>query len=129
MNPWLLPWLGLYRWPLSGDVTQDIAPVTRWLSPQLEVNFAGDTKIEAEVVADVASYGKQLGIVSEAVLEIADGKQGAAVERLRSLVADVDEIKRRHAENLEKRARADLAKLKETDPSALERLLGEFREP
>jgi hypothetical protein len=58
MNPWLFPWWGLFKWPLSGDVTQDIAPITSLLSPQFEFNFAGNRRIESEVIADVASYGK-----------------------------------------------------------------------
>ena len=57
MNPWLFPWLRLFKGPLSGNVTQDIAPITSWLSPQFEFNFAGNRRIEAEIVEDVASYG------------------------------------------------------------------------
>ena len=58
MNPWLFPGWGLFKWPLSGDVSPDSAPITRLLSPQLEFKFAGNRRIESEVIADVASYGK-----------------------------------------------------------------------
>ena len=70
---------GLPKGPFSGDVTHDIAPITGRLSSQFEFNFAGNGRVEAEVVADFASYGKQLGILSEAMLELADGNKGEAI--------------------------------------------------
>lgn len=50
-----------FNLPLSGNVTQDINPVTSWLSPQVAFNFAGKREVEADVVSNIASYGKQLG--------------------------------------------------------------------
>ncbi|MDH3227503.1 MAG: hypothetical protein OEM67_10510 [Thermoleophilia bacterium] len=127
MNPWFFPWWGLFEGPLSGDVTQDISPVTSWFSPQLELHFAGDRRIEAEVVADVASYGRQLGILSEAVLELAGGKKGDAVARLQELAAKIEAVKERHSDALEQSVKSDLERLKQQDPEALARLLGEYR--
>jgi len=127
MNPWLFPWWGPFKWPLSGDVTQDIAPNTSWLSPQFEFNFAGNRRIEAKVVADVASYGKQLGILSEAILELADGKKGLAVERLKALTDQIDDVKHQHEDRLEQKVKADLDQLKQEDPKALNRLLDQYR--
>lgn len=127
MNPWLFPWWGMFRGPLSGDVTQDIAPVTSWLSPQLEFNFAGDRRIESEVVAEIASYGKQLGILSDAVLELAEGETGEGMARLKALAADIDEVKQQHTDKLEQRAKAELDRLKHQDPQALARLLDDYR--
>jgi len=126
MIPWLFPWWGLLKAPWSGDVTQDIAPDTRWLSPKFELNFSGNRKIEAEVVAQVASYGKQLGALSEAVLEIAQGEPGDAVERLKRLEAQIEEVKRKHQDSLEQGLRANLDPLKQQDPEALERLLRDY---
>jgi hypothetical protein len=127
MNPWLFPWWGLLKGPFSGDVTQDISPVTSWLSPQFEFNFAGNRRIESEVMADVASYGKQLGILSEAVLEIADGSKGEAVERLKKLVDQIDTIKNQHEDRLEQKVKADLDLLKRQNPKTLERLLKDYQ--
>lgn len=127
MNPWLFPWWGMFRGPLSGDVNQDIAPVTSWLSPQLEFNFAGNRRIETEVVADVASYGKQLGILSEAVLELAEGDPGESLARLKELTAQIDEVKQQHTDRLERQAKSELDRLKRQDPQALARLLDEYR--
>ena len=127
MNPWLFPWWEPFKWPLSGDVTQDIAPNTSWLSPQFEFNFAGNRRIEAKVVADVASYGKQLGILSEAILELADGKKGLAVERLKALTDQIDNVKHQHEDRLEQKVKADLDQLKQKDQKALKRLLDQYR--
>ena len=126
MNPWF-PWWGLFKGPLSGDVTQDIAPITSWLSPQFEFNFAGNRRIESEVVADVASYGKQLGILSEALLELADGDSGAGVARLRELTARIEEVKQQHAGRLEQNVESQLEQLKRQQPEALARLLKKYR--
>ena len=127
MNPWLFPWWGLFKGPFSGDVIQDIAPITSWLSPQFEFNFAGNRRIEAEVVADVASFGKQLGILSEAVMELADDKKGVAVDRLKKLTDQIEEVKRQHKDRLEQKVKAELDQLKQQDPKALKRLIDEYR--
>jgi hypothetical protein len=90
-------------------VTQDIAPITSWLSPQFEFNFAGDHKIEAEVVTEVASYGKQLGILSDAVMELAEGKKGEAADRLKKLTDRIEMVKSQHKDRLEQKVKAGLA--------------------
>lgn len=127
MTSWLFPWSGFFRSPLSGDVNQDYKPVTTWFSPQLEVNFAGDREIETEVVSGVASYGKQLGTLIDAVLELADGEKGEALAKLKALAEQVEKIKQDHAAKLEQRVRADLEKLQKRDPVAFATLLKEFR--
>lgn len=127
MTSWLFPWSGFFRSPLSGDVNQDYKPVTTWFSPQLEVNFAGDREIETEVVSGVASYGKQLGTLIDAVLELADGEKGDALAKLKALAEQVEKIKQDHAAKLEQRVRTDLEKLQKQDPAAFATLLKEFR--
>ena len=128
MYPWMNPWLYMFKTPWSGDLSQDIAPVTTWFSPQLEFNFAGNKKIEADIVAEVASYGRQLGILSDAVLELAEGKAGQSVEDLRKLMGDIDKIKRRHEESLEVKAKLILDELKNKHPDVLKQLIREYSE-
>jgi hypothetical protein len=106
MNTRLFPWLGFFNWPLSGDVKQDINPVTSWMSPHMEFNFAGDREIESTIVSEVASYGKQLGILSEALLEISNGTKGDAVNRLKNLVDQVQAVKQRYDEGLEMKVKS-----------------------
>jgi hypothetical protein len=63
------------RQPLSGDVWQAINPWSWWLeSTGQQVGFiniyrteAGDPEQEFEIVENVASYGKQLGRIVEAL--------------------------------------------------------------
>ena len=61
--------LWMFRAPWSGDVAQRItAP---WFSPSLTVNYAGDPAVEDRVVTEVASYGKQLGWLTEIAIALA----------------------------------------------------------
>lgn len=126
MYPWMNPWLYMLKAPWSGDVTQDIAPVTSWFSPQLEFNFAGNKKIEADIVAEAASYGRQLGILSEAVLELAQGKPGKSIDDLKKLMSDIDKIKKRHEETAEAKAKTVLDDLKNENPEVLKQLIREY---
>ena len=74
--------LWMFRLPLSGDVNQRItAP---WFSPAITVNYAGDPAIEDRVVTEVASYGKQIGWLTEIALALAN-KQPLPVDTLRRL--------------------------------------------
>ena len=45
--------------PFSGGNWQTID--TRWWSPNISMNFAGNPAVEREVTEDVASYGSQIG--------------------------------------------------------------------
>lgn len=78
-----------YQYPLSGDVTQAIAPQF--------VDIAGIPEVEWEVVTSEASYGKQLGKLTEAVLALVDktGLEGAEVDALREIAAGVEAAKGR----------------------------------
>ncbi len=125
MNPWINPWLSLFKSPWSGDVIQDISPVTSWWSPQFEFNFAGNKKVESEVVSNVASYGRQLGILTEAVLELAAGDKGDAVKSLEALAKEIEVIKTKHSATLSKQLRSDLMDLKLKDRDAFDHLIDE----
>jgi hypothetical protein len=121
--------------PLSGSVTQDIAPSV----------YAGVPEIEADVVREAASFGRQLGILSDAVLELArrleepapgspqsgqlrgpeDGK--TALAQLDELVKQVKVIKERHSQSAQREAERALERLKNVDPSAYESLAAQLR--
>ena len=45
--------------------------VTRWWSPNISLNFAGDAGIEREVNEDVATYGRQIGWLNDIVAALA----------------------------------------------------------
>ena len=68
----------------------------------------------------MASYGKQLGKLTNAVLEIADGVPGEAVESLRAMAKEIEELK---SKTLVDSIEADLSKLKSQDKEAYQELL------
>ena len=117
-NPFSFPPFA-WNMPLSGDV-KDISPVTSWFSPQYEFNIAGNAALEKQVITKVASYGKQLGKLTNAVLELADGEPGAAVESLRAMAKEIEDLKNK---TLVDSIEADLAKLKSQDIAAYQELL------
>jgi hypothetical protein len=62
------------RMPLSGDVAQTINPWTWWIRAFGQFGFininetnTGDAATEQRIVQEVASYGRQLGWISEAL--------------------------------------------------------------
>src|SRR5437667_4672893 len=78
---------------------QPISPVTTWFPTT--VNYQGDPTIERKVVEEIASVGKQLGIISDALLEVADGRTGEGqLARLRKIVAKVNDLKARRRKSL-----------------------------
>jgi hypothetical protein len=79
---------------LSFRYDQPISPVTTWF-PTV-INYQGDASVERKVTEEVASFGKQLGIISEALLEVAgDARHGPKLKRLRTTVDEIEEVKRR----------------------------------
>jgi hypothetical protein len=117
MQPWF-PFTINYP---SGDV--DLA---NWFSPRIDVTYAGNRAIERDVVENVASFGKQLGIVSDAVLELAAGKPGKKVGRLKEIVAQVEEVKARRKRDVRREAEEAVARLAELDEGACKELLRRY---
>ncbi len=70
LTPWQA-WLSMFgiQAPLSGDVTQDIAPSIGGQLGLLNINAtrSGDPELEQRIITQVASYGRQLGWLVEAV--------------------------------------------------------------
>lgn len=89
-----------FEYPLSGDITQGIAPVFG--------DIEGIPEVEHEVVTSVASYGKQLGKLTEAVLALAEkaGLDGEEIDAVREIAAGVEAAKGRAAEKVRVRAEA-----------------------
>jgi hypothetical protein len=117
--PWPLDPFGLWEaWtrslelhaPLSGAVNQAIeASLARSLGQLGLINItttrAGDPDLERRIIEQVASYGRQLGWVLEAVDALVRAQRGEtldvdderALHQLGRLRAEVDELKRRAA--------------------------------
>jgi hypothetical protein len=100
--------------PLSGGVTQTIEPWTSWFSAfgsqigLINVNLgnSSDPDTEKAVIAKVASYGKQLGRIEEALIVLLKHfhpdvkltpEEDRAVRALQRMVEDIEDVKQRHA--------------------------------
>ena len=119
----------LFRWPLSGDVGQRItAP---WFSPSLTVNYAGDPKIEDRVVTEVASYGRQLGWLTEIALALANEQPPPeqTLRRLQEASAKIEAIKKAVRQSALEEANTALNRLEHEHPDAYRALLRERQDP
>jgi hypothetical protein len=82
-------------WPFNlfapGNLNQPILP--GWSFGNVSVNYAGNAEIERKVVEDIASYGKQIGILTDAVLVLAGKtrrpRRRGSVSHLRKIAAQV----------------------------------------
>lgn len=95
--------------PLSGDVLQTINPWTIWLkSWNQQLGFinitnveSGDYEMEKRIIEEVASYGRQLGWISEVLnlvrnrvdFGVLDKEQSESLEQFDKLIEDVKAIK------------------------------------
>jgi hypothetical protein len=68
MFPWLMIWAPQLHFPFSGSVAQQIDP--NWFFGAISPS-AGDAKIEQEAW-QVASYGRQLGLITEVLIALAE---------------------------------------------------------
>jgi hypothetical protein len=118
MQPWF-PFTINYP---SGNV--DLA---NWFSPNVQVSYAGAPAIERDVVERVASFGKQLGIVTDAVLELAGGPAGAKVGRLQEVARQIEAIKDGHRRDAKHQAKEAIERLARLDETALQTLLKRYR--
>ena len=108
LTPWQA-WLSMFgiRAPLSGDVTQDIAPSIGGQLGLLNINAmrSGDPELEQRIITQVASYGRQLGWLIEAVDVLArrqsrhglDEADIRALDQLHELAAQVTAVKEQAA--------------------------------
>jgi hypothetical protein len=97
MFPWLWFFAPQVHFPWSGSVAQQIAPDTHWFFNGIALG-AGDARIEEQAFA-VASYGKQLGLITEVLLELAQQSPQASaaakdsISKLEHIRAEIERIK------------------------------------
>lgn len=86
------------EYPLSGDVSQDIAP--RF------VDIAGIPEVEWQMITQHASYGTQLGKLTEAVLALAEkiGLEGEEIAAVRQIAASAEQAKEEALASVQDRA-------------------------
>ncbi len=97
MYPWLWFWAPQLHFPWSGSVAQRIEPTTDWFFAGINPG-AGNSRIEQKAF-DVASYGKQLGLITEILIDLADRARptselaGRSLERLKRIREEIERIK------------------------------------
>jgi hypothetical protein len=97
MFPWFWFFAPQIHFPWSGSVAQRIAPETDWFFTGIAPG-AGDAQIERRAFA-VATYGKQLGLITEVLLDLAQQvapkspKARESVARLAAIRAEIDNLK------------------------------------
>lgn len=131
MFPWYFLWAPQYHFPWSGGVKQDIAPDTSAFFNSIAPG-AGDGRVE-KAIFEEASYGKQIGILSDVVLSLvaedqitaAEAKQ--AIAQLIQLNEDIKTIKHMHLKHRVDTAIGILEKLQESDPDAVQRIVARFQ--
>ena len=131
MFPWLFLWAPQYQFPWSGAVKQEIAPDTTAFFNAIAPS-AGDGRIE-KAIFEEASYGKQIGILSEVVLSLVAGDQitsaeaKQAIDQLIQLNKDITTIKEMHTKHRVETAIGILEKLQESDPEEVQRIVARFQ--
>ncbi|MBF9002497.1 type 1 glutamine amidotransferase family protein [Vibrio nitrifigilis] len=124
MNPWFA---SNFNFPLSGSVNQDLSPEYFFNSIKKE-NGNGD--IEKAIFNSGASYGRQIGIISDVLSEIIAQIQlpdSTEVQKFKQLQENINKIKEIKHDGLEQHAESILDKLKENDPKTLNKLLKKYQ--
>jgi len=100
-----------FKLPLSGDVVQSINPFTAFMTGgqfgliNINLGQSSEPKVEEDVLSDVASYGKQLGRIEDALLVLLEHfhpkrklthAEDKAIKDLKRMIEDIDAIKARH---------------------------------
>jgi hypothetical protein len=127
MVPWFWFWSPQFHFPLGGSVAQRFDPDFFSTIP----DEAGQGDVEREI-ADGASYGRQLGLISEVLLAVtgqdavtpAEGEE--ALQRLKKIYTDAEAVKRRHRGRQLDSAIAAMEKLRKSDPAALALVVQRF---
>lgn len=110
-------------WPIAqlvpGTVAQSILP--GWGSTNVTVNYQGSPDVETEVVRDVASFGRQIGWLSEIVLELCkthppQGEAKEAEAKLRAAAKRIKAIKDRREESARIEATEALERFRKEHP-------------
>jgi hypothetical protein len=126
-NPfaWFPGWGADRAAPLSGDVSQWF----KIFSPTVTVNGRGEPELEARIVRDVATYGAQLGPLTQIVLAMAGGAAPPTdqLDKLTTINKAIQDAKDDYDRGLRDRARRALTDLRQQDPAAFADVLDEFR--
>jgi len=126
MFPWFWVWAPQVHFPWSGSVAQQIDPSLGWFFGAIRPR-AGDASVERDAF-EVASYGKQIGLLTEALLGqsdnsgVAPAQASLALERLEEIRLKIESLKtQKRAASLESLTE-QLEDLRRTQPEAFGRI-------
>ncbi len=100
-----------FKLPLSGDVVQSINPFTAFMTGgqfglvNINLGQSSEPKVEAEVLSDVATYGKQLGRIGDALIVLLahfhprtplSAEETAAIDALKDMLQKIADVKEKH---------------------------------
>lgn len=127
MFPTSVEYAPVVHLPWSGGPRQMVAPHTEWLFGRISPG-GGDGRVEQRVFEEVASYGKQLGLVSELLLEVVDEdalpeRSKRTLARLREITERIEAVKHQERRGRRERLRDTLCALRDEQPEEFERLL------
>jgi len=130
----MFPWFynsSDFHFPFSGAVRQHISPETDWFFGSINPEV-GNAEVEKEVFYETASYGKQIGIITDVLLALVDEagstalKANTAVKQLKEISKKVDVIKRENKKTMKNEAKRSLDKLEKNHPECLKELLKNY---
>jgi hypothetical protein len=107
------PPMPMFKLPLSGDVVQSISPWTAFMSPignqfgliNITMGQSSEPEVEKDVLSDVASYGKQLGRIGDALIVLLahfqpqtplSKEEADAVAAVKEMLNGVADVKTKH---------------------------------
>jgi hypothetical protein len=131
MFPWLWFWSPTFYYPFSGSVAQQIEPDTTWFFAGIPPG-AGNRLLEKKAF-EVASYGRQLGWITEVLLaekkpgSVSPAKAAESLSKLETVHHKIEAVIRQSRAELAEAAASALAKLHEADPAAYTVLLSSAR--
>lgn len=131
MFPWLAVWAPHLYFPWSGSVAQQIEPNTNWFFDSIGAH-AGDGRIEKKAF-ETASYGRQLGLITDVLLELAAREDQLSppvresLQRLQKIAQDIDGIKRQEATSAASEVEARLKWLKSANTAEYRILVQRLR--
>lgn len=131
MFPWSWFWAPQLHFPFSGAVSQSIDPDNTWFSTLIKPE-AGNARIE-ERAFSVASYGKQLGLLTDLLIDLAEHSPERstaaqlALDKLRAIRAAIDTIKEEEYGAAAARIVSEIAELKQRDGEGFAQLADTLR--
>lgn len=101
----------VFKLPLSGDVVQSINPFAAFMTGgqlglvNITLGQSSDPAVEADVLSDVATYGKQLGRIGDALIVLLahfhprqplTADETKAIDALKAMLDKIADVKKKY---------------------------------